>query len=96
MYLLPATSFMRHDYSEMFRIAPEQEFGRNDTGKFGFFLVDVHERGHVAHFVRTGGATLDQVPGCRPACPAYLRFTHAPIHMRRWASTCVTRQNWPR
>lgn len=60
MYLLPATSFLRHDYSELFRAGPVQEFGRNDTGKFGYFLVDVHEGGHVAHFVRTDGATLDE------------------------------------
>ena len=58
MYLLPATSFMRHDYTELFRVAPGQEFGRNDTGKFGYFLVDVYQHGHVAHFVRTGGAML--------------------------------------
>ena len=77
MYLLPATSFMRHDYSEMFRIAPEQEFGRNDTGKFGFFLVDVHERGHVAHFVRTEGATLDQGARLPPSVPRL-----PPVHTR--------------
>jgi hypothetical protein len=68
MYLLPATSFMRHDYAEFFRVAPEAEFGRDDAGKFGYFLVDVHERGHVAHFVSSGGRSLE--PGQALAAPA--------------------------
>lgn len=54
-YALPSTSFVRRDYSELFRIAPdaEQEFGRNDAGKLGYFLVDVHEQGHLARPVRS-------------------------------------------
>lgn len=59
MYLLPATSFMRHDYSEFFRVGPVVEFGRDDSGKFGHFVVDVHERGHVAHFVSSEGRVLE-------------------------------------
>lgn len=59
MYLLPATSFLRHDYSEFFRVGPVAEFGRDDTGKFGHFVVDVHEHGHVAHFVPSGGRVLE-------------------------------------
>lgn len=58
IYLLPALSFLRHDYTEFYRVEPAREFGRGDSGKFGYFLVDVHERGHVAHLVRTGGAEL--------------------------------------
>lgn len=58
MYLLPATSFLRHDYTEFYRVAPAREYGRGDAGKFGYFLVDVHENGHVAHCVRTQGAEL--------------------------------------
>ena len=84
MYLIPATSFMRHDYCELFRIAPEEEFGRNDTGKFGFFLVDVHERGHVAHFVRTDGATLDEGGRLPPRGPHL-----PPIHTRTNALATV-------
>jgi hypothetical protein len=57
-YVLPSTSFTRRDYSEMFRGAPTGEFGRNDAAKLGFFWVDVHEGGHVARFVRTGGQTV--------------------------------------
>jgi hypothetical protein len=75
MYLLPATSFMRHDYAELFRVAPDAEFGRDDTGKFGYFLVDVHERGHVAHFVSSEGRSLE--PGrTLPASTCGLPLVH--------------------
>ncbi|MBK8065081.1 MAG: metallophosphoesterase [Betaproteobacteria bacterium] len=58
MYLLPATSFLRHDYSEFYRVAPGNEFGRGDVGKFGYCVVDIHERGHVMRLVRTDGRSL--------------------------------------
>ncbi len=63
-YVLPAISFVRHDYSEFFRVDPAPEYGRNDAAKLGFFVVKVYEKGHVVHMVRTGGATLppDQTP----------------------------------
>lgn len=58
MYLLPSTAFLRHDYSEFYRIDPRSEFGRGDVGKFGYSVVDVHEQGHVMRLVRTDGRTL--------------------------------------
>jgi len=58
IYLLPSTAFLRHDFSEFYRVMPEQEFGRNDISKFGFGIVDVHEEGHVMRLVRTNGRTL--------------------------------------
>ncbi len=71
MYLLPSTAFLRHDYSEFYRVNPGNEFGRGDVGKFGYCVVDVHERGHVMRMVRTDGRTLP--PGKayapRPALP---------------------------
>lgn len=53
-YVAPSLAFVRQDYSELFRIAPEveQEYGRNDTGKLGFFLVEVYPDRHVARIVR--------------------------------------------
>ncbi len=63
LYLLPATSFLRHDYSEFYRIDPGCEFGRGDAGKFGYAIVDVHERGHALRLVRTDGRSL--APGER-------------------------------
>jgi len=57
-YVLPSVTFMRHDYSEMFRVGPEKEFGRNDRGKLGFFIVKVYENGHAVHCIRTYGKIL--------------------------------------
>ncbi|WP_167670743.1 metallophosphoesterase family protein [Allopusillimonas ginsengisoli] len=63
-YALPSSTNFRQDYAELFKVEPAQELGRNDLGKFGFFIVDVHESGHVARFVRTHGSTsADDVNG---------------------------------
>ena len=58
LYIQPSTTFIRHDYSELARVAPGDEFGRNELHKFGYVLVDVYESGHVLHIIRTHGATL--------------------------------------
>ncbi len=59
LYTVPATGFVRHDYGELFGVAPEDdEGGRNDPAKLGYCLIDVHEKGHVHHVVRTHGRTL--------------------------------------
>lgn len=55
MYLLPSTAFIRHDYSELYHVGPGREQGRNEAEKLGYFVVEVYEKGHVAHFVRTYG-----------------------------------------
>ena len=57
VYVLTSTSFVRHDYSEMYRIDAGDQFGRNDTAKLGHVTLEIFERGHVAHFHRTYGAT---------------------------------------
>lgn len=81
MYLLPATSFLRHDYTEFYRVAPAREYGRGDAGKFGYFLVDVHEHGHVAHCIRTQGAEL--APGeALEAPPVRLPPVHTRTNVR--------------
>ncbi|MGW4200251.1 metallophosphoesterase [Streptomyces sp. NPDC004726] len=53
-YVAPSVAFVRHDYSEFSRIAPEErhEYGRNDTAKLGFFLVEVYPDRHVTRVVR--------------------------------------------
>lgn len=56
-YALPSSTNFRQDYAELFRVEPGEELGRNDLGKFGFFVVDIHEHGHIARFVRTYGST---------------------------------------
>lgn len=61
-YVLPATSAVRHDYSELFPVTSpaDQEFGRNAPSKLGFFLVDVYRDTHHPHWVRTLGA-IDEI-----------------------------------
>jgi 3',5'-cyclic AMP phosphodiesterase CpdA len=58
-YLLPSTSFVRQDYSEMYRAQPgsDDQAGRNDKAKLGYFIVHVHENGHVVDVIRTYGQT---------------------------------------
>lgn len=56
-YALPSSTNFRQDYAEIFRVNPAQEFGRNDVGKFGFFVVDIYEDGHISRFARTNGST---------------------------------------
>lgn len=73
-YLLPSTAFVRQDYAEMYRAppGPDDEAGRNDRPKLGYFVVHVHERGHVCEPVRTWGETADALvpPGEMPAPPS--------------------------
>jgi hypothetical protein len=78
-YLLPSTAFVRLDYSEMYRVEPGAEQGRNDAAKLGFLIVDVHETGHVAHPVRTHGACLE----AHAAAPR--EETLPPVHPRTLA-----------
>jgi predicted phosphodiesterase len=54
-YVMPATSFVRQDFSEMYRLAAAAENGRNDAEKLGFAIVDVYENGHVLHYLRSYG-----------------------------------------
>lgn len=93
-YLLPSTAFVRHDYLEVLRTAPEPgtEAGRNDTGKLGYFVVHVHQGGHVCEVVRTFGKVSE--PGS-PAGPAIERVAPAPP--RRNPNACLgfdMRQAW--
>jgi len=66
LYVLPSVTFMRMDYSELFRIGPAPDYGRNDLDKFGFFVVWVYEDGHAVQFVRTAGQTLEAPDDSRP------------------------------
>lgn len=67
MYILPSTAFVRQDYSEMYRIEPGDQYGRNDEPKLGYFMVRVYEHGHVVENVRTYGRTLE--PGADLPAP---------------------------
>lgn len=59
-YMLPSTAFLRHDFTEFYRVAPSNEFGRGDVEKFGYFIVDVYADGHVAYSVRTHGRKISE------------------------------------
>jgi len=76
MYLLPSTAFLRHDYTEFYRINPGAEFGRGDVGKFGYCIVDLHEHGHVMRLVRTDGRSLG------PDTPYRQRRTPPPANVK--------------
>ena len=58
-YVLPSPSFLRHDYHELFRVAPEMKQGRHDGAKLGYAVVDVHGEGHLNYTVRTYGRGLE-------------------------------------
>jgi len=65
VYVVPSTCFLRHDYSEMYRIDGGSQKGRNDAAKLGHITLEIHARGHVAHYHRSYGANL--APGAGPA-----------------------------
>jgi len=93
-WLLPSTAFVRQDYSEMYRAAPPPEFeaGRNDWNKLGYFIVHVHETGHLCEIVRTYGRTVE------PEAPVAARpDTVTPVHPLQSPVTRFgfdMRQNW--
>lgn len=61
-YILPSTSFVRQDYSELYRTGPGRENGRDDAAKLGFAIVDVHENGHVVRVIRSFGSVEESKP----------------------------------
>ncbi len=58
IYVMPSTCFVRHDYSEMYRIDGGDQFGRNDNAKLGYVSLEIYETGHVAHYHRSYGRCL--------------------------------------
>ena len=83
LYILPSTAFVRQDYAELFKIGPLREYGRDDATKLGYYVVDVHERGHVAHFIRTNGAARAgeiRASAGAPESPVHTKTNHfAPV-----------------
>ncbi|MFT6302020.1 MAG: putative phosphodiesterase [Granulosicoccus sp.] len=80
MYCLPATSFTRHDFSELFAIAPnvDAEFGRDDSAKLGYAIVDVYADRHVVRIVNSDGPPLLSLhprDGLAPPIAVQLRHT---------------------
>ncbi|MCP5157428.1 MAG: metallophosphoesterase [Ectothiorhodospiraceae bacterium] len=102
-YLLPATSFFRQDYAELFRVDPAPEHGRNDAGKLGWFMVDVYPGGHVARPYRSQGRTLAPGASLAPE-PPRIEVPHPKddrrsplgVHLRHpWAEVTTLPYNGP-
>ncbi|MGE3599904.1 MAG: metallophosphoesterase [Dehalococcoidia bacterium] len=93
-YMLPSTAFLRHDFTEFYKVKPSDEFGRGEVEKFGFFLVDVYADHHVAHSLRTMGRMLDRseplpsLPASHLAHPSTSTFGEVGVELRHpWAET---------
>jgi 3',5'-cyclic AMP phosphodiesterase CpdA len=102
-YLLPATSFFRQDYAELFRIEAAPEHGRNDAEKLGFFMVDVYADHHIARCLRTNGETLKANVALAPPAervatlhPRERRPAPVGVHLRHpWAEVVTFPYNGP-
>ena len=80
-YIVPSTAFVRPEYAELAAIGPGDEFGRNDEGKLGFFMVHVDGAGHRIEPVRSRGAAKTE-PGPLFAdqpcpCPLAVSLRHS-------------------
>ena len=93
-WLLPSTAFVRQDYAEIYRTTPplEMEWGRNDAAKLGYFIVHVHECGHLCEIVRTYGKIAE--PESVPAKPENMVTQAHPIQSPVTRFGFDMRQNW--
>jgi 3',5'-cyclic AMP phosphodiesterase CpdA len=98
LYCLPPTSFTRQDYSELYRVEPALEYGRNDTGKFSYALVDILPEGHRVRVIPTEGRGLKPGAELSAADPVAARPAPAPVtvHLRHaWARASDLPYNGP-
>jgi hypothetical protein len=70
-HVIPAVSFMRLDYSHLFKTPPRdwQELGRNDSVKLGYYRVDVFPQGYGLRLRRSHGACLPEGEAPAPIAP---------------------------
>lgn len=98
LYCFLPTSFVRQDYSEMYGIDPPKEYGRNDTGKFGYALIDVYPKGHDVRIIPTDGEGLAKgngLPGDRQKWRAH-HTTPITVPLRHaWAAPIDMPYNGP-
>jgi len=105
LYIVPSLTFIRHDYSEFFRVKPEDgtENGRNDLGKFGFLMVRVYKNGHAIECIRTYGKTMEMDQRTESPSPKLVMYhpkesLHAPVglYLRHpWVETTKLPFNGP-
>ncbi|MCW4051488.1 MAG: metallophosphoesterase [Candidatus Bathyarchaeota archaeon] len=60
IYNLFSTCFVRQDFSELFRVEAADEYGRNDSAKLGYCIVDIYENSHHVRIYRSYGETLER------------------------------------
>ena len=95
LYCLPATSFTRQDYAEMFSAPPAPEFGRDDRGKFAVSFLDISDDGHRLRVVGTGGNEWND-EGVVDLPDTRLRTSTLIPHLRHdWATPRVLPYNGP-
>jgi len=80
---VPSTTFVRPGYTELCRVGPGQEYGRDDRGRLGFLLVHVDGTGHRYEPVRSDGRTSLPAAG---ACGAMTRCPLGVTLRYPWAS----------
>lgn len=94
-YVTPSTCFVRHDYSEMYRIDGGSQKGRNDTAKLGFLTLEIFENGHVAKYHRSYGQGMAEgaaAPAAPPQHPHVKTTAHDRLFVdlrRGWAEEMV-------
>ncbi len=92
LYCLPATSFTRQDFAEIFRIEPAAEFGRDDTGKMHVAVVDVYQEGYRLNLIPTDGKS----EGTQPTALNFNRPADCTVHLRHaWYESIDLPYNGP-
>lgn len=102
-YNVFSTSFVRQDYSEMFRVEAADEHGRDDVQKLGFCVVDVYDDAHVARMLRSHGRILQKrkaPPSVAPKVSTYHTrdglTSFIGVHLRHpWAEVIDLPYNGP-
>lgn len=98
LYCLSSTSFIRQDYSELYHIGPAAEYGRNDTGKFSYALIDIFADGHRVRVIPTEGRCLAQGETLQEADPVAVKPLPVPmvVHLRHaWGRAIDMPYNGP-
>jgi 3',5'-cyclic AMP phosphodiesterase CpdA len=102
LYSLLSTCFVRHDYSELFNVSPDREFGRDDQGKLGWAEVEVYDTGHILNIRRMftppmiGADSTPRYPDLPPPNVKRRLPTTLGVHLRSaWAELKSISLNGP-
>ena len=99
MYCLPSTAFTRHDFSELFAIAPGSEFGRDDAEKLGYAMVDVFADTHAVRLINVDETQVGTGTVASTIKPLHPRQGHVPpiaVQLRHdWTAISALPTNGP-